>query len=259
MSSVSLTAPGRCSVPREHWGPGPQGSVQQEGCRWGVRGQCVQWPPALRCPQGGQRSRSSQSRPASGTSGPGTMHPSRSRARAQAADRGVRGSSTLDRDAFPPAEGTLGRAWPAWSPGSPARAVRGPCPDGATASRFHACVLQLPFSQPVGSSPAFFLRVISDTASRGYALLKARNAGARALGAEGRQGAGTLGARPPRPTGREMGLGHLYHAGGSGPPPARPPPLAWSDWAPGHRLGVLPCTPRLLAGSPSALAPWTLG
>ncbi|ELR57435.1 Telomerase reverse transcriptase, partial [Bos mutus] len=49
---------------------------------------------------------------------------------------------------------------------------------------FHACVLQLPFSQPVRSSPAFFLRVIADTASRGYALLKARNAGA-SLGARG--------------------------------------------------------------------------
>uniref|UniRef100_A0A8C6E1Y2 Telomerase reverse transcriptase n=1 Tax=Moschus moschiferus TaxID=68415 RepID=A0A8C6E1Y2_MOSMO len=55
------------------------------------------------------------------------------------------------------------------------------------AYRFHACVLQLPFSQPVGSSPAFFLQVICDTASRGYALLKARNTGA-ALGARGVSG-----------------------------------------------------------------------
>uniref|UniRef100_A0A8C2PCR6 Telomerase reverse transcriptase n=1 Tax=Capra hircus TaxID=9925 RepID=A0A8C2PCR6_CAPHI len=55
------------------------------------------------------------------------------------------------------------------------------------AYRFHACVLQLPFSQPVGSSPAFFLQVIMDTASRGYTLLKARNAGA-SLGARGASG-----------------------------------------------------------------------
>lgn len=55
------------------------------------------------------------------------------------------------------------------------------------AYRFHACVLQLPFSQPVRSSPAFFLQVIADTASRGYALLKARNAGA-SLGARGAAG-----------------------------------------------------------------------
>ena len=59
-------------------------------------------------------------------------------------------------------------------------------------------MLQLPFSQPVGSSPAFFLQVIADTASRGYALLKARNAGARAPGAEGPRGARTWAARPPR-------------------------------------------------------------
>lgn len=43
--------------------------------------------------------------------------------------------------------------------------------------RFHACVLQLPFSQHVRKSPSFFLRVISDTASRCYALLKAKNPG----------------------------------------------------------------------------------
>ncbi|XP_069411853.1 telomerase reverse transcriptase isoform X2 [Ovis canadensis] len=55
------------------------------------------------------------------------------------------------------------------------------------AYRFHACVLQLPFSQPVGSRPAFFLQVIMDTASRGYTLLKARNAGA-SLGARGASG-----------------------------------------------------------------------
>nr|XP_020747322.1 telomerase reverse transcriptase isoform X1 [Odocoileus virginianus texanus] len=55
------------------------------------------------------------------------------------------------------------------------------------AHRFHACVLQFPFSQPVGSSPGFFLRVISDTASRGYALLRARNAGV-SLGARGASG-----------------------------------------------------------------------
>ena len=118
--------PGALLVPREHWGAWSAGVGAAGGLQvGGVRGQCVQRPPALRCPHGGQRSRSSQSRPASGTSCPGTMHPSRSQARAQAADCEVRGSSTLDRDPFPPTEGTLSRAWPAWSPGSPARAVRG--------------------------------------------------------------------------------------------------------------------------------------
>uniref|UniRef100_A0A8C7C5B1 Telomerase reverse transcriptase n=1 Tax=Neovison vison TaxID=452646 RepID=A0A8C7C5B1_NEOVI len=55
------------------------------------------------------------------------------------------------------------------------------------AYRFHACVLQFPFDQPVRKNPAFFLRVISDTASRCYALLKARNTG-MSLGAKGASG-----------------------------------------------------------------------
>uniref|UniRef100_A0A8C9BAX5 Telomerase reverse transcriptase n=1 Tax=Phocoena sinus TaxID=42100 RepID=A0A8C9BAX5_PHOSS len=55
------------------------------------------------------------------------------------------------------------------------------------AYRFHACVLQLPFNQPVGRNPSFFLRVISDTSSRCHALLRARNAG-MSLGAKGASG-----------------------------------------------------------------------
>lgn len=54
--------------------------------------------------------------------------------------------------------------------------------------RFHACVLQFPFDQPVRKNPAFFLRIISDTASRCYSLLKARNTGVR--GGPGLLGAG---------------------------------------------------------------------
>uniref|UniRef100_A0A8C9JDS3 Telomerase reverse transcriptase n=1 Tax=Panthera tigris altaica TaxID=74533 RepID=A0A8C9JDS3_PANTA len=45
------------------------------------------------------------------------------------------------------------------------------------AYRFHACVLQFPFNQPVRKNPSFFLRVIADTASRCYSLLKAKNTG----------------------------------------------------------------------------------
>ncbi|KAF6357655.1 telomerase reverse transcriptase [Rhinolophus ferrumequinum] len=55
------------------------------------------------------------------------------------------------------------------------------------AYRFHACVLQLPFNQRVWKNPSFFLRVISDMASRCYALLKAKNAG-MLLGAKGAAG-----------------------------------------------------------------------
>uniref|UniRef100_A0A9L0JX24 Telomerase reverse transcriptase n=1 Tax=Equus asinus TaxID=9793 RepID=A0A9L0JX24_EQUAS len=55
------------------------------------------------------------------------------------------------------------------------------------AYRFHACVLQLPFNQPVRNNPSFFLRLVSDTASRCYALLKAKNAGTP-LGAKGASG-----------------------------------------------------------------------
>lgn len=43
--------------------------------------------------------------------------------------------------------------------------------------RFHACVLQLPFNQHVRKNPSFFLRIISDTASRCHTLLKAKNPG----------------------------------------------------------------------------------
>ncbi|XP_010190451.1 PREDICTED: telomerase reverse transcriptase, partial [Mesitornis unicolor] len=45
------------------------------------------------------------------------------------------------------------------------------------AYRFHACVLQLPFNQKVRNNPSFFLRIISETASCCYAILKAKNAG----------------------------------------------------------------------------------
>ncbi|KAM7147543.1 telomerase reverse transcriptase [Molossus nigricans] len=55
------------------------------------------------------------------------------------------------------------------------------------AYRFHACVLQLPFNQHVRKNPSFFLRVISDTASRCYALLKAKNTG-MSLGTKGAAG-----------------------------------------------------------------------
>ncbi|XP_008160037.2 telomerase reverse transcriptase isoform X1 [Eptesicus fuscus] len=55
------------------------------------------------------------------------------------------------------------------------------------AYRFHACVLQLPFSQHVRKNPSFFLRVISDTASRCHTLLKAKNPGVR-LGTKGAAG-----------------------------------------------------------------------
>ncbi|XP_003802062.1 telomerase reverse transcriptase isoform X2 [Otolemur garnettii] len=55
------------------------------------------------------------------------------------------------------------------------------------AHRFHACVLQLPFSQQVRKNPAFFLRIISDTASCCYSILKAKNAG-MSLGAKGASG-----------------------------------------------------------------------
>ncbi|GAB5567402.1 telomerase reverse transcriptase isoform X13 [Prionailurus iriomotensis] len=52
---------------------------------------------------------------------------------------------------------------------------------------FHACVLQFPFNQPVRKNPSFFLRVIADTASRCYSLLKAKNTGL-SLGAKGASG-----------------------------------------------------------------------
>ncbi|KAM6224389.1 telomerase reverse transcriptase [Rhynchocyon petersi] len=55
------------------------------------------------------------------------------------------------------------------------------------AYRFHACVLQLPFGQRVGKNPAFFLRVILDTASCCYSILKAKNAGV-SLGTSGAAG-----------------------------------------------------------------------
>ncbi|XP_071409648.1 telomerase reverse transcriptase [Pithys albifrons albifrons] len=45
------------------------------------------------------------------------------------------------------------------------------------AYRFHACVLQLPFNQKVRKNPYFFLRIISETASCCYAILKAKNEG----------------------------------------------------------------------------------
>ncbi|RMC15766.1 hypothetical protein DUI87_07970 [Hirundo rustica rustica] len=45
------------------------------------------------------------------------------------------------------------------------------------AYRFHACVLQFPFNQQVRKNPHFFLRIISQTASYCYAILKTINAG----------------------------------------------------------------------------------
>ncbi|XP_027626121.1 telomerase reverse transcriptase, partial [Tupaia chinensis] len=55
------------------------------------------------------------------------------------------------------------------------------------AYRFHACVLQLPFDQQVHKNPPFFLRVISDTASLCYSILRARSAGVT-LGTRGAGG-----------------------------------------------------------------------
>ncbi|XP_052644354.1 telomerase reverse transcriptase isoform X1 [Harpia harpyja] len=55
------------------------------------------------------------------------------------------------------------------------------------AYRFHACVLQLPFNQQVRNNPYFFLRIISETASCCYAILKAKNTGV-ALGNKGASG-----------------------------------------------------------------------
>nr|XP_027799720.1 telomerase reverse transcriptase [Marmota flaviventris] len=55
------------------------------------------------------------------------------------------------------------------------------------AYRFHACVLQLPFSQQVRKNPRFFLRLVSDTASCCYSILRARNSGV-SLGARGAAG-----------------------------------------------------------------------
>uniref|UniRef100_A0A8C3DH96 Telomerase reverse transcriptase n=1 Tax=Corvus moneduloides TaxID=1196302 RepID=A0A8C3DH96_CORMO len=52
------------------------------------------------------------------------------------------------------------------------------------AYRFHACVLQLPFNQQVRKNPHFFLRIISQTASCCYAILKTINTGI----AEGNKG-----------------------------------------------------------------------
>lgn len=178
------------------------------GGRSGSKGQCMQWPPALRCPpRGPAGSRSSQSRPASGTFpalGPCTPPGAKPGHRQLTVESGAH--LPLTRTPSRPPRGPRARLVLRGLQGAPRERLGGPCPDGATATRFHACVLQLPFSQPVGSSPAFFLRVISDTASRGYALLKARNTGAWVPWAEGRRGAGTLGSRPPRPMGRETEL-----------------------------------------------------
>ncbi|KAJ7338380.1 hypothetical protein JRQ81_011687 [Phrynocephalus forsythii] len=43
------------------------------------------------------------------------------------------------------------------------------------AYRFHACVLQLPFNQKIKNNPNFFLKIISDTASCCFSILKAKN------------------------------------------------------------------------------------
>ncbi|XP_005517415.1 PREDICTED: telomerase reverse transcriptase [Pseudopodoces humilis] len=45
------------------------------------------------------------------------------------------------------------------------------------AYRFHACVIQFPFNQQVRKNPRFFLRIVSQTASCCYAILKTLNAG----------------------------------------------------------------------------------
>ncbi|XP_074432507.1 telomerase reverse transcriptase [Larus michahellis] len=55
------------------------------------------------------------------------------------------------------------------------------------AYRFHACVLQLPFNQQVRNNPYFFLRIVSETASCCYSILKAKNSGV-ALGKKGASG-----------------------------------------------------------------------
>lgn len=56
-----------------------------------------------------------------------------------------------------------------------------PPPTRRPSIRFHACVLQFPFNQPVRKNPSFFLRVIADTASYCYSLLKAKNTGVRGV------------------------------------------------------------------------------
>ncbi|XP_060109638.1 telomerase reverse transcriptase [Heteronotia binoei] len=45
------------------------------------------------------------------------------------------------------------------------------------AYRFHSCVLQLPFNQQIKNNSTFFLRIIADTASCGFSILKAKNTG----------------------------------------------------------------------------------
>ncbi|XP_077166666.1 telomerase reverse transcriptase isoform X2 [Paroedura picta] len=45
------------------------------------------------------------------------------------------------------------------------------------AYRFHACVLQLPLKQQIENNPRFLWRIIADTASCSFSLLKAKNAG----------------------------------------------------------------------------------
>uniref|UniRef100_A0A8C6ITX4 Telomerase reverse transcriptase n=1 Tax=Melopsittacus undulatus TaxID=13146 RepID=A0A8C6ITX4_MELUD len=55
------------------------------------------------------------------------------------------------------------------------------------AYRFHACVLQLPFNQQVRNNPNFFLRIISETASCCYSIVKANNKGIT-LGKKGAAG-----------------------------------------------------------------------
>lgn len=51
------------------------------------------------------------------------------------------------------------------------------CPTPVLSHRFHACILQLPFDQPVCRNPTFFLRLVRDMAICGHRLLCARNPG----------------------------------------------------------------------------------
>lgn len=76
--------------------------------------------------------------------------------------------------------------------------ARGRRADRCPSLRFHACVLQFPFNQPVRKNPSFFLRVIADTASRCYSLLKAKNTGVRSEPARLAGSGGSLGV-PAKP------------------------------------------------------------
>lgn len=218
-------APGHQMVlggPSGRGGPSPRGGRgwREEGGRGAgagrrAEGQSVHrrrvWSRTLRRPQKGWRDAApDRSSPFRNVPCPWVALWSPSKNQGRAGDRGVRCLSTLGRRtpsfthragwprgprarlAARGLQGALAQAaWGGWAP------------DRADIPRFHACVLQLPFNQPVGRNPSFFLRVISDTSSRCHALLRARNAGVhRRPGhgwrAEGSPGALGIGVTPTR-------------------------------------------------------------